>query len=273
MRDSHRMKEKFDLSLDNRQIVGLFITSIVVLGAVFVIGVVVGKKLAVAPHPAEAPDLLTALDQKAAQMEEARQDPPLTFQEELTKKSADPVAAPSPAPKPPEKGVVTADVKPAPAKEATPKPVVAKADPTPKPAVAKADAKPPPATEAAGKRLPEKVPVLDGRVAPSPVATRTAEKDDLHTAFARIQQATTPSASGAFAVQVAASQNRVEAEAQVARLKAKGYAPYIVSATVPGKGTWYRVRLGSFSSREDASRYLDDFRRETRLDAFVASTH
>lgn len=262
MRDSHRMKEKFDLSLDNRQIVSLFIASIVVLGAVFVIGVVVGKKLSVAPHPSEAPDVLTALDQKAAQMEQARQDPPLTFQEELTKKSPDAVAAP-PAPRPaPERVVATADVKPAAQKEPAPKPVVAKAEP-------KAE----PVAEAAAKSLAGKLPAIDGRVAPSPVPTRTAEKDDLHSAFARIQQAAARSPSGAFAVQVAASQNRAEAEAQVARLKAKGYSPYIVSAAVPGKGTWYRVRLGSFSSREDASRYLDDFRRETRLDAFVASTH
>ena len=39
MRDTHRMREKYDLSLDSRQVVSLLIGGIVVLGAVFVLGV------------------------------------------------------------------------------------------------------------------------------------------------------------------------------------------------------------------------------------------
>ena len=62
MRDTHRMREKYDLSLDSRQVVSLLIGGIVVLGAVFVLGVLVGKKLAGTPHTDRAPDLLTALD-------------------------------------------------------------------------------------------------------------------------------------------------------------------------------------------------------------------
>ena len=59
------MKEKFDLSLDNRQIVSLLIASIVVMGAVFVLGVVVGKKLAGNAQTAAAQDLLSALASSA----------------------------------------------------------------------------------------------------------------------------------------------------------------------------------------------------------------
>src|SRR3954452_10515761 len=94
MRDSHRMKEKFDLSLDNRQIVSLLIAGVVVLGSVFVLGVVVGKKLAINDKTASAPDLLTALDEKAAAMTEVR-DASLTFQEELTRKGPPTIQAPS----------------------------------------------------------------------------------------------------------------------------------------------------------------------------------
>ena len=65
--------------------------------------------------------------------------------------------------------------------------------------------------------------------------------------------------------------NREEADRFAARLRDRGYAPYIVTAEVPGKGTWYRVRMGSFASKDAASRYLQDFKRETQLDAFVAS--
>ena len=53
-------------------------------------------------------------------------------------------------------------------------------------------------------------------------------------------------------------------------MKDRGYPAYIVEADVPGKGTWYRVRLGRFPSKDEAGRYLSDFRRETRMDAFIA---
>jgi len=93
VRDDYRIKDKYELSLDNRQIVTFFVAAIVVIGTVFVLGVVVGKKLAGAPAHASAPDLLTALDQTAAAMEQVKASPPpearLTFQEELTKKVAD----------------------------------------------------------------------------------------------------------------------------------------------------------------------------------------
>jgi cell division septation protein DedD len=80
------------------------------------------------------------------------------------------------------------------------------------------------------------------------------------------------SAAGAFTLQLGASLSRDDAERQASRLRDKGYAPYIVSAEVPGKGTWYRVRMGSFPTKDAATRYLQDFKRETQAEAFVAST-
>src|SRR5262249_4119199 len=98
MRDTHRMREKYDLSLDSRQVVSLLIGGIVVLGAVFVLGVLVGKKLAGTPRADHAPDLLTALDHKSDALERARAAPPLTFQEELTRPTPSTPAAARPAP-------------------------------------------------------------------------------------------------------------------------------------------------------------------------------
>src|SRR6185369_14337308 len=49
---------------------------------------------------------------------------------------------------------------------------------------------------------------------------------------------------GTFAVQTASYQDKHEAEELKARLVAKGHAAYIVESSVPGKGTWYRVRVG-----------------------------
>ena len=245
MRDAHRMKEKYELSLDNRQIVSLTVGGLIAVAAVFALGVVVGKKLAVDDHTAGAPDLLSALDQRAAAMDSMQKDASLTFQDELTKKpqpivEAPPIEAPRPAPvavaevqKPFELPVVT-----------PPRP------PEPRPAEA-------PKAE--------------------PVVTRINEDAGaLRDAIARAQKPepkpeTSP--DGNFTLQLSAFQDRAEADRFAATLRDKGYAPFIVEAQVPAKGTWFRVRMGRFPTRDAAGRYLADFKRETSIDAIVTGTN
>jgi len=286
------MKEKFDVSLDNRQIVSLLIAGIVVMGAVFVLGVVVGKKLAGNAEASAAPDLLSALDANAEALQEAQKEPPLTFQDELTRKSAEPEpkpakpAAPKPAaPKPAASATATPAPKPAPVPAApAEKPDTASnsADdelaalaaverphaPTPSP-TEKPASSPAPAPTAAPKPTP-------GAVAEETVPTRTATPagGGLKEAIARATQRPAEAVpGGAFTLQLSASQSREEADRFAARLRDRGYAPYIVAAEVANKGTWYRVRMGSFPTKEAATRYLTDFKRETQLDAFVAGTN
>jgi cell division septation protein DedD len=248
MRDSHRMKEKYDLSLDSRQVVSLLVAGIVVLGAVFVLGVLVGKKLAGGPRADRSTDLLSSLDQKSAALERARSAPPLTFQEELT---ADGGTA---RPAAPLKAVAEKKLEP-PARPA--EPTVRSPEPKAEPPKAVAERKPETALKPA-----------DG----GSVATRTTPAAPPAPAKAASKPPEGTAGSGAFTLQLGASQNREDAERMVSRLREKGYAPYIVAATVPGKGTFYRVRMGSFATREAADRYLEDFKRETKSEAFVAST-
>ncbi|WP_225409373.1 SPOR domain-containing protein [Stigmatella hybrida] len=282
MRDAHRMKEKFDVSLDNRQIVSLLIAGIIVMGAVFVLGVVVGKNLAGNAQTAGAPDLLSALDANAQALQEVQKEPPLTFQDELTRKAAEPVApppAPKPAPKPaPAKPVAVAPTpapaeKPAPAAE-TGEEVAANAADDELAALA---AKPSPAAPAAPvAKAPAPAPLPAGKVEQEPTPTRTATPPagSLKEAIARATQPPAEAVKGgAFTLQISAFQSREDADRFAARLRDRGYAPYILAAEVPNKGTWYRVRMGSFPSKEAASRYLADFKRETQLNAFVAGTN
>ncbi len=286
MRDAHRMKEKFDVSLDNRQIVSLLIAGIVVMGAVFVLGVVVGKKLAGNAQAASAPDLLSALDANAQALAQARDaEPPLTFQDELTRKvSPEPsspkpatvtVSIPPPAPKPAPKPAPAEPPKAAESEPAEPEPTSSPTDDDYAPvAVAAApESKPEPKPES--KPEPKPAP-LPGKVESAPVPTRTASREGgtLQDAIARAtRQPTEAVPGGAFTLQLSAFQDRQEAERFAARLRDRGYAPYIVSAEVPNKGTWFRVRMGSFPSREAATRYMTDFKRETKIDAFVASAN
>jgi len=245
MRDSHRLKEKYELSLDNRQIVSLTVASLVVLGGVFVLGVAVGKKLAseLTPEKAAAADLLTAVDQKTAALDALDRDASLTFQDELTKKAPLEVRLPPPLPAP----VVAA-------------PVVAGVEP----AVVAAVLTPPAPTPVATK-LPE-TPKEE------PVVTRTHDAG-LKEAFGKAQKLPETSAlapaGGTWSLQLSAYQDRSEADRFAAGLRDRGYAPFIVEAAVPNKGTWYRVRLGRFPNKDAASGYLNDFKRETSINGLV----
>src|SRR5262245_42736557 len=58
-----------------------------------------------------------------------------------------------------------------------------------------------------------------------------------------------------FTVQIKASPTRAEADEEVRQLKAQSIAAYVVKSDVPGKGVFYRVRAGVFSSRNDANKY------------------
>lgn len=253
MRDTHRLKEKYELSLDSRQIVTLTVATVVVLGGVFVLGVAVGKKLATESSKLEQPtDILSAADQRTDVLAQVDKPAPLTFQEELTKK---PEPAPelvkvAEAPKP-----APAPVKPEPAAE-TVKAEPVKAEPA---KVAATEASPEPT------RLPE-VPKAE------PVPTRTNDAGALKEAFGRAtqKQGEVPP-EGSWTLQLSAYQDKAEAERFAAGLRDKGYAPYIVEANLAGKGLWYRVRMGTFGTKDAASTYLADFKRETSMAGIVTS--
>src|SRR5215475_11168266 len=58
-----------------------------------------------------------------------------------------------------------------------------------------------------------------------------------------------------YTVQFKASPNREEADEEVRQLKAKNISAYIVKSVVPGKGVFYRVRAGVFSTPGDAKKF------------------
>lgn len=239
MRDQHRLKEKYEL--DNRQIITFSFIGLLLLGGAFVLGIMVGKKLQAEQAPLSAPDLLSALDQKAEQKSESL-DASLTFQQELTKASPKPApepVAPPPSPKPVELAVEKVD------------------PPAPKPPVAKVE-----------EPVRAEAPKMEE------VATRTAPTKDagLREAIARAQRPTEATPDGTWTLQLSAYQDRTEADRFAASLRDRGYAPFIVEAALP-KGTWYRVRMGRFPSKEAASRYLADFKRETHIEAFVTGAN
>ena len=63
-------------------------------------------------------------------------------------------------------------------------------------------------------------------------------------------------------IQVASLRDSKIADRMVARLKDKWYPAYRTVAEVPGKGTWYRVRIGSFKRKDDAKETLERLKKD-----------
>jgi outer membrane biosynthesis protein TonB len=77
--------------------------------------------------------------------------------------------------------------------------------------------------------------------------------------------------AGRFAVQLEASPSRTEAEEKVSQLKAQGVQAYIVKSLLPGKGLFFRVRVGNFPARVAAERYGQQLKTQgTVRDFFIA---
>lgn len=65
-----------------------------------------------------------------------------------------------------------------------------------------------------------------------------------------------------YTIQAAALRRAADADRLVTKLKKRGYAAYRAVGKLPGKGTWYRVRIGEFQSREKAGSLLKRLRKE-----------
>ncbi len=73
----------------------------------------------------------------------------------------------------------------------------------------------------------------------------------------------------AWFVQVAAFQERSDAEKRAKQLTDKKYKAVIVKADIPGKGTWHRVRLGPYDTSDQAKAASLDFMKKEKVTTFV----
>lgn len=71
-----------------------------------------------------------------------------------------------------------------------------------------------------------------------------------------------------FAIQVAALRGRSEAEAVAGRLKAKGYAAFVLAA-LPGQPPGFRVRVGKFKARAEAEQVAAKLEREEQFKPWI----
>ncbi len=65
---------------------------------------------------------------------------------------------------------------------------------------------------------------------------------------------------GKYTVQVASFPDRASAEDMEREFKSKRYPAYTEEVEIPGKGTWYRVKIGKFTTESEANRYGNDMK-------------
>jgi cell division septation protein DedD len=79
----------------------------------------------------------------------------------------------------------------------------------------------------------------------------------------------TSSASEYYSVQVGSFRLAEQAQRLQQQLVEKGYAARMLLTLVPGKGAWYRVRVGKFGVREEADQTAQHLRSRESMDVLV----
>jgi cell division septation protein DedD len=74
---------------------------------------------------------------------------------------------------------------------------------------------------------------------------------------------------GRFTINVASFRKKVRAERFMEKLKKKGYKASVAEASIPKRGTWYRVSVGRFPSRGEAEALARTLKEKEGLDSFV----
>ena len=248
-RHIERWRDKLELRLDNRQVFFLFFGSAVVACMLFVLGVMVGKRIESRGQAAspELQDPLAALDrvQKPAAGAAPAAAPQLTFPNQLIGSGLKP------------KPVTVKVAALAPAKPAAPKPLVAAPAVAPKPVVASMTVPKPVAAPVAAPK-----PVVSPVAAPKLVAAPAVK-----TAAAAAPAVDATKSKGKFTLHLNTFTTSDDANAFAQRYP----GAFVTSGEVPGKGMTYRVRYGNFPSFKDATAAKENFEKQHGTIALVAA--
>jgi DedD protein len=264
-------KDRIEVSLDGRQIFYLFFGGAVIVGLVFVLGVMVGRRIEarghVDPARAAAADPLAALD---------RLEGPgsLSFKGTLTgtqaptevERAIDELekargAAPAPAPAP--KIEKKAEPKPEPKVEAQ------QAEPKAEAQQAKAAPKPEPKPELKPEPKVERAKIADRADRAEPRESRESKELKESRESKKKKRSEGDSEDTRFTLQLSSFQDRQEAAGLLSSLKAAGFPAYVTEINVGGKGTFYRVRYGSYRSADAANDARAELERVTGKHASV----
>jgi len=112
---------------------------------------------------------------------------------------------------------------------------------------------------------PPPAPARPEAPAQKPAAPPKAEKPAAASAPAPAAPPPAPASAAAgrpLTVQIAAVRSEEEARRLLEKLRQRGYAAYVEPIGIPDKGTWYRVRMGEFPSKEFARSTVDRLQKD-----------
>ena len=76
---------------------------------------------------------------------------------------------------------------------------------------------------------------------------------------------------GGYQLQVSSFRSQAEANHFADQLRARGHRAHVTEARVQGRGTWYRVRVGPFSTQQQAVSYRSSFEQKEHVVPFVVT--
>jgi DedD protein len=302
--DPEIYKDKIEVSLDGRQIFYLFFGGSVIAGLVFVLGVMVGRRVEARGHLDRA-DTQAASDPLAA-LDRLERSDNLSFRGALTgaetptdvekaigeleRRRAAGAAKPARPDKPePAASPPAADARPAPAARADSAPRPDADHPRPdKHEADKPDADHPKADKHeadkhdADKHDTDKKPRKhddgssgDGRGDHAEARKPASHGEPVTRPEAHADARAAESRDGSearkvrFTLQLSSFQDKAEAEAFLGAMKSAGFQPSLTEAEVTGKGTFYRIRLGSYRSLDAANDAKAEFEKTARKPAQI----
>ncbi|MCL2012409.1 MAG: SPOR domain-containing protein [Cystobacterineae bacterium] len=226
-----------------KQVLGFALLGLLLSGATFALGINTGRRITQAGVVTCENNPLVASDQKTEalaqiqqkqqqqqqQQQQAQLETSLSFQEELLKPIPVAVAAPSPG------AVVSAPAlvaaAPKPAQESS-----ASAEPSAQAAVARQGS-----LKKAFLELEHEGKEVSKKEVLKPVVALKEAQGVLKE----------------WTLQISSHKGQEEAERVADALNGKGYVAYVVSAELGEKGTWHRVRIGPFASKQEAEMLAD----------------
>ena len=123
------------------------------------------------------------------------------------------------------------------------------------------------AEEAAEKTVSQK-PAAEKSASKQPVpqeskAANIASAKESKQDKGKVAAVANTNASGpAYTIQAAAVKDPKDADRLVEKLKKAGYPAYRIIGKIPGKGIWFRVRIGEYKSKSDAKGVMDKLKKD-----------
>jgi DedD protein len=237
MRD-YEEKSYYEIQLDNKQLILVFLAAVTVCVLIFVLGVMIGKGQKEAEYAAGARDekKLAAAEPDTNVPQQALSDIASESRTEEEPVPAEPIAEPVVEKKP---------SKPEPEKKT--------------PAKEKPEAKPKEKSE-------EKYAFEDlDKTEQEPVEKKTVQtaKDT------SVEEELADSGKSRYTVQVMATSSKPKAEEQISRLRSKGYKPFLDESR-SGQASVFKVRVGRFSDTDEAKKMASKIKSDFKLETWVA---